>query len=70
VKQFQIVQNAVGQFTVRFVSDCTLTVDAEEMIRGSFRKILGAVSVDFQKVLEIPRTAGGKYMTALSELAD
>ena len=45
--------------------------EAEKTIRGSFREILGSeVSVDFQRVLEIPRTAGGKYMTALSELAD
>jgi phenylacetate-CoA ligase len=71
VKQFQIVQNSVGRFTVRFVSDCVLIADAEEVIRRSFREILGdEVSVDFQRVLEIPRTAGGKYMTALSELAD
>ena len=70
VKQFQIVQNSVGRFTVRFVSDHALIADAEEAIRGSFRHVLGEVSVDFRRVLEIPRTAGGKYMTALSELAD
>jgi len=45
--------------------------DSEEMIRGDFRKILGnEVSVNFQRVPEISRTACGKYMTALSELAD
>jgi phenylacetate-CoA ligase len=71
INQFQIVQNSVGRFTVRFVSDFALRANSEEMIRGDFRKILGnEVSVMFQKVREIPRTAGGKYMTALSELAD
>ena len=71
VKQFQIVQNSIGRFTVRFVSDCALIADAEEAIRGGFRRILGSeVLVDFQRVPEISRTAGGKYMTALSELAD
>lgn len=71
VKQFQIVQNSVGRFTVRFVADCALMADSEDVIRGGFRKILGDdVSVTFQRVLEISRTAGGKYMTALSELAD
>jgi phenylacetate-CoA ligase len=69
VKQFQIVQNSVARFTVRFVSDLPLIADAEEVIRGGFRKILGnEVLVDFQRMPEIPRTAGGKYMTALSEL--
>jgi len=71
VKQFQIVQNSTGRFTVRFVADCALIADAEEAIRGGFRRILGSeVLVDFQRVPEISRTAGGKYMTALSELAD
>ena len=71
VKQFQIVQNSVGRFTIRFISDCPLITDAEEVIRRGFRKILGdEVSVNFQRMREIPRGAGGKYMTALSELAD
>ncbi len=71
VKQFQIVQNSVGRFTIRFVSDCGLVSDAEETIRGTFRRILGGeVAVDFLRMREIPRTNGGKYMTALSELAD
>ncbi len=69
VRQFQIVQRTVERFTIRFVSDCALSAEAEEEIRGGFRKILGATaSVDFQRVAEVPRTRGGKYMTALSEL--
>ncbi len=71
VKQFQIVQNSVGHFTVRFISDCPLIAGAEEVIRRGFRAILGdEASLNFQRVREIPRTPGGKYMTALSELAD
>ncbi len=70
VKQFQIVQNSVQRFTVRFVSDCALTAEGEHTIVTGFRKVLGPeVSVGFQKVDEIARTRGGKYMTALSELA-
>lgn len=70
VKQFQIVQNSVQRFTVRFVSDCTLTAEGEETIISGFRKVLGPeVSVGCQRVQEIARTRGGKYMTALSELA-
>lgn len=71
VKQFQIVQNSAGRCTVRFVADSPLAGNTEEVIRGDFGKILGGeVSVDFERVMEIPRTAGGKYMTALCEVAD
>jgi len=70
VKQFQIVQKSIGHFTVRFVSDRALITDSEETIRRGFKKTLsGDVAVDFERVLNIPRTGGGKYMTALSELA-
>ena len=70
VKQFQIVQNSIQRFTVRLVSERDLTEQGEEVIRGGFRKILGdEVSVDFQRIAEIPRARGGKYMTALSQIA-
>jgi hypothetical protein len=71
LKQFQIVQNSVGRFTIKFVSDCSLLAEAKETIRAGFRRVLGnEVTVAFDKVTEVPRTLGGKYMTALSELAD
>jgi phenylacetate-CoA ligase len=71
VKQFQIVQNSLGCFTLRYVADASLIPAAEETIRKRFQEILGdAISISFQKVSEIPRTAGGKYMTALSELPE
>jgi phenylacetate-CoA ligase len=71
VKQFQIVQNSLGRFTLRYVADALLIPEAEEMIRKRFQEVLGdAISVNFQRVREIPRTAGGKYMTALSELPE
>jgi phenylacetate-CoA ligase len=69
VRQFQIVQNSVQHFTVRFVAERPLTNEAEETVMGGFRKVLGReVMVAFQKVAEIARTRGGKYMTAVSEL--
>ena len=61
VKQFQIVQKSIGHFTVRFVSDCALVPDAEEGIRGGFRKILGTdVLVEFAKSAEDPSHARRK----------
>ncbi len=66
VKQFQIVQNAVGRFTVRFISDGALIADAEEIIQAGFRRILGDdVLVNFQRVLEIPRTGWQVHDCAL-----
>jgi phenylacetate-CoA ligase len=71
VKQFQIVQNSLGHFTLRYIADAPLIPEAEEMIRKRFQEVLGdAISVNFQRVPEIRRTAGGKYMTALSELPE
>jgi phenylacetate-CoA ligase len=71
VKQFQIVQTSLGQFTLRYIADDALIPEAEETIRKRFQAILGdAITVGFQRVREIPRTAGGKYMTALSELPE
>jgi phenylacetate-CoA ligase len=71
VRQFQIVQNSLSRFTLRYIADAALIPEAEETIRLRFRNVLGdAISLDFQKVREIPRTGGGKYMTALSELQE
>ncbi len=69
-KQFQIVQKAIDLYCVRFVADCQLDREGEIEIEAAFCRILGApVTVEFQQLAQIPRTAGGKFMIALSELA-
>ena len=68
IKQFQIVQKSIDRSVVRYVAGDALTPDAEEAIRAGFRKVLGDVCVVFERTDEIPRTIGGKYITALSEV--
>jgi hypothetical protein len=46
-----------------------LELDGERSIRDGFRKIVGGdISVSFERVTDIPRTAGGKFMAALSAI--
>ncbi|MFZ0889363.1 MAG: AMP-binding protein [Candidatus Binataceae bacterium] len=70
VRQFQIVQQATDRFLVKFVGDQPMPPTKQELIRADFAKIVAPdAQVAFERVAEIPRTRGGKFMTALSELA-
>jgi phenylacetate-coenzyme A ligase PaaK-like adenylate-forming protein len=70
VRQFQIVQPAIDRFVVKFVDDQPMLPTRQELIRADFAKLVGPdAQVAFERVAEIPRTRGGKFMTALSELA-
>lgn len=70
IRQFQIVQETHNQYLVRFVSDRELDREAQQEIRASFSKILGMeVTTSFQRTDVIERTAGGKFMTAISILS-
>ena len=69
IEQFQIIQQAPDQFVVRYVSGDQLVRGAEEDIRRSFDEILAIkTEVAFERMASIERTAGGKFMTALSTL--
>jgi len=69
VRQVQIIQQALDRYLVRFVGASTLELDGERSIRDGFRKIVGGdISVSFERVTDIPRTAGGKFMAALSAI--
>jgi len=69
VRQFQVVQHALDCFVVKFVDEHPMQPAQQELIRADFCKIIGCdVQVRFDKVAEIPRTCGGKFMTTLSEL--
>jgi len=69
LKQFQIVQDDLYRFIVRFAADEALSRETEQEITKSFCEILKmGVSVSFERVDSIPRTPGGKFMTALSRL--
>jgi phenylacetate-CoA ligase len=71
IRQFQIVQETHDHFLVRYVSDCELESAAQVAIRAGFARILEIeASVSFERMDSIARTAGGKFMTALSLVSD
>jgi phenylacetate-CoA ligase len=70
IRQFQIVQETHHHYRVRFVSDHDLDREAQQDIGARFSTILGIeATVSFERVDAIARTAGGKFMTALSLLS-
>lgn len=67
LQQFQVVQETFDHYVVRYVADREVGREAEEQIAASFAKTLATeLTVSFEKMESIPRTAGGKFMTALS----
>lgn len=70
IRQFQIVQETHHQYLVRYVSDRDLDRAVQQEIQNSFGEILGIkVTMSFERMEAIARTAGGKFMTALSLLS-
>ena len=71
LRQFQLVQTALGSFLVRFTKAAAFEGEARSSVQSEFSRILGVpVSIDFQEVNEIQRSRAGKFMVALSELSD
>jgi phenylacetate-CoA ligase len=69
LETFQIVQKTLNRVIIRYTAAGQLTAAIEKNIRVRFVPYLGdAVSIDFERVAEVPRTAGGKFMITLSEL--
>jgi phenylacetate-CoA ligase len=70
IRQFQIVQETHRHYVVRYVSDRELTPAARQEICGAFGRILEIeATVSFDRADAIARTAGGKFMTALSRVS-
>jgi phenylacetate-CoA ligase len=69
VRQFQIVQETHHHYVVRYVADRELEPSVQDEIRAGFVRILEIdATVSFERMDAIARTAGGKFMTALSLL--
>ncbi len=67
IRQFQIIQETHDHFVLRYVSDRALDSEAQNGIRATFAKVLEIdANVSFDQVDVIARTAGAKFMTALS----
>jgi phenylacetate-CoA ligase len=70
IRQFQIVQETHHRFVVRYVSDRELDPAARGDICRAFGRILEIdATVSFERTDAIARTAGGKFMTALSRVS-
>ncbi len=70
IEQFQLVQTALDRIVVKYVSRGSIGHEIESKIRTEFCTYLGGpVRIDFQRVNDIPRSAGGKFMLTVSELA-
>jgi phenylacetate-CoA ligase len=71
LRQFQIVQDEADHFVLRFVSEHDLDAAAQSQIADRFCEILGMrAALKFERMDSIPRTAGAKFMIALSMLHD
>ncbi|HEY7610494.1 MAG TPA: phenylacetate--CoA ligase family protein [Alphaproteobacteria bacterium] len=71
VKQYQLVQRALGEIEVRIVPAQTLTPAEEDVIRATILGPCGAEGcrVTIEYVEAIPRSEGGKYEDFMCELA-
>jgi len=70
IRQFQIVQETHHHYVVRYVSDRELEPAVQAEIGAGFARILEIEAhVSFERMDTIARTAGGKFMTALSLLS-
>jgi phenylacetate-CoA ligase len=70
ITQYQLVQRDVGCFVVRFVSDRDIAPQDAAEIGNHFEIITRApVSIEFERLDQIPRAPSGKFMMAMSEVA-
>ncbi len=68
IKQGQIVQHTVNDYTVRVTSSNHLTIDEKQVIINKMKSQLGDIHVKVDEVDEIPITSNGKYKAVISEL--
>ncbi len=70
LRQLQLVQRALDHFVIKFVRDEPLAPEVEAAIKKRIADgIGGGVTVELERVDEIPRTRRGKFMAALCEIA-
>lgn len=69
VDQLQYQQNEQGKLLVRFVSPGDPATDSLENLEEQIRRVVGDLTIRFERVPEIPRTASGKLQYVYSEIA-
>jgi hypothetical protein len=69
LKFFQVVQQSIAQFCVRYVADRPLAPESETRVRAKLRDDLGEhAEVAFEQVTEIERSPSGKFMVTVSQV--
>jgi len=69
LKQYQVIQETIDQFVIRFVSDNGLSVEYRQRLLMDIQSILDyPVEIQFEQVDSISRTPRGKYMTTISRV--
>ena len=70
VTQYQVVQRDLGLFKVRYSASRSFASEDEADVRRYFESILHSpVTIEFERLEQIPRAPSGKFMAALCELA-
>jgi phenylacetate-CoA ligase len=69
IDRFQVVQQRLGEITVRYIAAAPLPRQTEEFLRSEIAKRAGdEFRVKFDRVTEIAVGAGGKQRIVLSEI--
>lgn len=69
VREAQIVQEALGRVTVRYVPAPNFTPEAKLSIRERLQDRMGPVEVLFEEVSEVPRSANGKFRAVVCSIS-
>jgi len=70
LEQMQIVQEAIGSFSLKVVSSAGYGVASEEALRAELRSVFGAdTDVRIETVERIPQEPSGKYRFSISKVA-
>jgi len=70
ITQYQVVQRDVGRFAVRFVAERDLAPQDAAEISNHFETITRTpVTIEFERLQQIPRAPSGKFMMAMNDIA-
>ncbi|MDO8967471.1 phenylacetate--CoA ligase family protein [Algoriphagus sp.] len=68
IKEAQVVQNSLTDFSINIVSEGELSVDEVSLIEMRMQSQLGPVTIGLNYMNEIPRTKNGKFKSVISLL--
>jgi phenylacetate-coenzyme A ligase PaaK-like adenylate-forming protein len=69
LRQYQIVQEAIDRFRIKLVVDQPWSSEQARLLREDFSKIIGSeVELHLERVDEIDRTPGRKFMNTISQV--